>query len=498
MVVWVLAFTAPLGCRGCSDETVLARLHTMSGHVTRDFDRTRGDWQSAAPGATFRMGDGIKSDADGQARLSLADGSVLTVRPHTRLRFLPGRPEERTLDVELGEVLFEAHAGSRLRSAVGLALIEAGSQVVIRSVGSKTHYEVVVGLARFQHEGTVTNVTATAGQKITVDLQAAELEPPPPAILAPEPEPVPAPAELPVAGGGGVERPGGDAVVVVPGGSLLVRSTADFEVEAGGSFVVHDPAPPSAVKVSFGHLCPEGGRLRLGPRRLSDPSLSEPGSALAVMGPGTHRYAVVCGSPGRPVAQGNIQVLRDPGTSELPRLPPATQVDTDGRRYTILYQNHLPEVRVTWPDAPSAERYELQLTGERLAKKLPTPRPAYVFKPAMLPEGTFALVFAVAGEGAARSAETALTIRFDNAAPTAVVRAPRDRRFKAGQPVEVEGIALPGWQVSSRGEPLALDPQHRFSGTVTLGPPWRAIAIRFEHRERGVHYYLRRPAGRPR
>ncbi len=90
-----------------------------------------------------------------------------------------------------------------------------------------------------------------------------------------------------------------------------------------------------------------------------------------------------------------------------------------------------------------------------------------------------------------------ITISFDNAAPTAVVKTPRDRSFAPGQTVAVSGIALPGWRVSALGEPLKLDDHNRFSGEIRPGADAAAIAVRFEHGERGVHYYLRRAQRSP-
>jgi hypothetical protein len=57
----------------------------------------------------------------------------------------------------------------------------------------------------------------------------------------------------------------------------------------------------------------------------------------------------------------------------------------------------------------------------------------------------------------------------------------------------VSGIALPGWDVRAQGEPLRMDSEQRFSGSVTSGP--RGLVLQFSHPQRGVHHYLRRAAG---
>lgn len=269
---------------------------------------------------------------------------------------------------------------------------------------------------------------------------------------------------------------------------------ADLLVQAGASFVVHDPSPPTAVQVKFPSNCLKGGRLRIGPSRFVLPRKTDASTAIANMQTGVHRYTVIC--PGNADATGTVQVIRDPGTADLPRLAPATLVDTDGRKYTILYQNLLPEVRLSWPKAPKASAYQVALTTGDKTKTFTTNKPRYVFKSASLPEGNHSLVFKALGEKETSSPETAVKIRFDNAAPAAMVKAPQNKRFKAGETVEVAGSALPGWVVTAAGAPLPLDPNLRFAGQVRSDAEQRSLAIRFEHKDRGVHYYLRRSAGR--
>lgn len=298
-------------------------------------------------------------------------------------------------------------------------------------------------------------------------------------------------------GSGSDEIMAGETLALDPQGRMRVDGrgpdVADLLVEAGESFVVHDPSPPTAVQVKFPSTCTKGGRLRVGPSRFILPRTAEL-AAIANMQPGVHRYAVVC--PGSPDVTGSVQIIRDPGTADLPRLAPATLVDTDGRKYTILYQNLLPEVRLSWPRAPKAASYQVTVTTGDKTKTFTTNKPKYVFKSASLPEGNHSMVFKVVGAPSAASPETTVKIRFDNAAPAAVVKAPQNKQFKAGDTVEVAGSALPGWVVTAAGSPLPLDPNLRFAGQVHSAAERRSLAIRFEHKERGIHYYLRRSAGR--
>ena len=96
--------------------------------------------------------------------------------------------------------------------------------------------------------------------------------------------------------------------------------------------------------------------------------------------------------------------------------------------------------------------------------------------------------------GAARTKDTRVEIKFDNAAPTATLTSPANGSFAPGAAVTVSGAALEGWKISVGGKDLPLDDQLRFSGAATAPSGQRALAIEFVHPHRGLHYYLRRAA----
>jgi hypothetical protein len=107
-----------------------------------------------------------------------------------------------------------------------------------------------------------------------------------------------------------------------------------------------------------------------------------------------------------------------------------------------------------------------------------------------LPPGLHRLYFEAASDPPRRSRTTTVTIRFDNATPTATIAGPVE--LAAGEQVSLSGTALPGWSVSIDGKQLPLDKQNRFSTDVTTPSDAPALPVRFEHPTRGVHYYLRR------
>lgn len=268
----------------------------------------------------------------------------------------------------------------------------------------------------------------------------------------------------------------------------------DLSVTAGGSLLVHDPAPPTAIAIEFGDHCTGVGIVeRQGGKGAV--SASGKGQASLAFERGRHSYQLFCISPdgkrGPPAAKGSITVLADAGTMALPTRAPSTVVNTDGRDYTVLYQNLLPQVTVRWPNAPEASSYALVVTSSGRTQRVSAGNPSHSFSPGQLGEGAHSFQWMTSS--GRRSRPSRATIRFDNAAPKASIVSPVDGSFRPGASVAVSGIALPGWQVRARGETLHMDGQQRFSGSVQSGP--RGIVLTFTHPERGVHYYLRRASG---
>jgi hypothetical protein len=268
---------------------------------------------------------------------------------------------------------------------------------------------------------------------------------------------------------------------------------AELSAGAGESLAVSDPKPPTAVGIRFGDQCPHGAIVELLRGSTKVASSSGQGSANLAVPAGNHQYRVRCltdkGVSDAVAARGALAVRRDSGTGALPRSAPLSIVDTDGRSYTVLYQNQLPNIRVRWRDAPTTGSFTLEVTGAT-HKVVHASEPAYSFRSGELAEGTEQLTFSGGGK---RSRSTTLVIRFDNAAPAAHITSPADRSFQAGASVTVSGVALPGWTVSVQGQTLEMDGQSRFSGQVVA--PAHAFAIRFAYPGRGVRYYLRRAAG---
>jgi hypothetical protein len=191
-----------------------------------------------------------------------------------------------------------------------------------------------------------------------------------------------------------------------------------------------------------------------------------------------------------PAAKGTIRVIPDRGMAPIPKRAPKNTVDADGRRYTVLYQNLLPQLTFRWRDPPTPD-VVLKISGGKQEVAIPAPQAQIVLESGRLPEGRYQYWFEAVGDARIRSPRTTLVIDFDNAAPTASLNQPPASGWTA-IPIPVAGVALEGWSVTVGGLPLSSDARLRFSGDVSPTGDEKAIAIRLVHPSRGVHYYLRR------
>ncbi len=273
---------------------------------------------------------------------------------------------------------------------------------------------------------------------------------------------------------------------------------ADIVTGAGGSLLIHDPNPPTAVGITFGDKCDHLGVVEQLSGSRTVASAVGKGSANLHFDAGQRTYALRClsakGQLGPIVAKGKITVYRDAGTSALPSKAPNTNVNTDGRSYTVLYQNLLPAISVRWPNAPPAPSYTLTVTSGGASSNYTVKTASFSFAPGKLREGRHTFQFRSSQGRSSRPSHA--TIRFDNAAPKASIMSPSEGGFSPGASVRVAGIALPGWEVRAKGASLPLDSEQRFSASVGAGP--RGLVLQFSHPARGTHHYLRRAAGVPR
>ena len=262
----------------------------------------------------------------------------------------------------------------------------------------------------------------------------------------------------------------------VPTGDIPARWS--FEVQPGRTVTVHAPSVPTRLAMRVADC--EGGAVEVGRARARRRYPVTGGIAPMALRAGRHGYAVEC--PAQDRREGTLRVMRDSGTAPLPASPPSTRVQLDGRRYTVLYQNRLPEFEVRWPDAGGPAT--LTVDGEGRG----TGAGRWDLPAGSLGEGLHVLA---ARAGARNAPETRVLVRFDNVAPKIALREPANESFASGERVAVEGVLLQGWEAFIGGQPVAASRTGRFSATHRVRTDHDGFVVELRHPRHGVHYYVR-------
>ncbi|HMA95863.1 MAG TPA: hypothetical protein VKP30_24410, partial [Polyangiaceae bacterium] len=287
----------------------------------------------------------------------------------------------------------------------------------------------------------------------------------------------------------------GQEIMVLADGATKLEGRgldyADLTLEVGESVTVHDPRPPTAVRFRFGSHCPAGGVVRAS----RNTHASGKGAVALALGVGRYDYALYCLGEGgfekTPVASGAVTIAMDSGTRPVPSKPPATSVSIDGRKYTVMYQNQLPSVLVTWPNAPQNGRYTLHVTSRTGQRVFSTAAPSHAFKSGALQDGRHTMHFECDGRA---SRYTEIDIKFDNTAPQASLLTPVESNVQQGGEIAISGTVQPGWSVEVGGRKIDPDEHQRFAERAQMPTEERAVAVRLTHPTRGTHVYLRRAA----
>lgn len=491
------------GC-SCGDDAVLASADEVFGSVGRDFASSQNRWITAAVGAEFRVGDGIQSNAGAGAVLALGDGSFAKLVEKTRIRFYAltdkGQKSSRKIEVETGELELTVGAEDfTLETGLGIAKIKTGSRVRIRRTKTGADFAVDIGTAVF-YDKENRAVEVGEGRKIALEIGAAVIEPAEKKAL--ELDPAGKPEDTADATSEDSEAVDAEASALgadrdeagpLPIAISAEPLTPDFVAHAGESFTVHVISPPSAVAFHFGDKCPNEAGVQVAGKWVGRGKET----VAALFKSGKHHYRIVClDEGGRPmdkeIAKGRVVVRRDSGNKRLPNVAPSSFVETDGRNYNILYQTRLPSVTVRWPHAPPGQVYTLSVTSNGKTKKISGKSAEIRLPSGDLQEGVHRLKFEATGSLSRTSRSSEVSIRYDNAAPTAGITAPAEGDFGPGQTVVVSGEFAPGWAVSLSDGTIAQDAQNRFHGRTVFQGNYRAIAIRLSQPRRGIHYYLRR------
>jgi hypothetical protein len=453
----VVSFACLLGiasCNACGAGDV-AELRAIVGSVQRDGAESQGTWRGASAGNVFVVGDGLRTGRGARAELALFPDGRLRVEADTVVRFsdVPpsgeGGERQGTFDVETGSIELESGESELLIEApAGIARVSKNSRVRVKRSGTTgVGLEVEVGRAEVERGNEV--ISAKPGETLALSVGRIEVERAEP--VAPEPAPAP-PVEEVVAA---PEAPGAAEF-----GVEASLDVFEIEIPAGETATVHDPHPPISVGfVTQG--CTTGAELDVRELRSQGRRVRAPTTPALRLNAGSYRYSVRCigDAAGSTRGNGMLRVVRDSGGRSLPRTAPKISLDADGRRYNLRYQNLLPELRLRWPQAPSATSYQLELIADGGATiREQASKPEIRLRSGRVREGEYRFSLSA---GAARSPETTLRVTFDDTARTAQLAEPKDFAFSPGNSVRVAG---------------------------------RALAVRVQHPIAGVHYYVRRSA----
>jgi hypothetical protein len=281
-------------------------------------------------------------------------------------------------------------------------------------------------------------------------------------------------------------------------------TVADLSIPAGESSVIHSPRGAAAVRIRLEGVCPGDAVVEVasGKGKRSAFVRGDGPAPIVAMAAGSSVHRVRCldadGRAGEVQKTGTVQVMRDSGAVPVPRTAPHDFVDADGRHYSLLYQNILPQITARWPHAPAERLVVLHLVPAKGAPQTFPARGSTAALPAgAIAEGEYQLWFEVDGDPSTRSPDTTLRVAFDNAAPAAEVLQPVEGQA-AGDVIHVAGNAVEGAAVSVEGVAIPLDAAFRFKGDVPAPGGEhkdRSVAVRIAHPTHGVHYYLRTLGG---
>ncbi|HEY2735707.1 MAG TPA: hypothetical protein VGI70_17035 [Polyangiales bacterium] len=465
-------------CVACRDAHSVAELRTVQAQVERDFASAREAWNPAAVGARFDMGDGLRTGPGASATLALKRGGRMLIKSDTIVRFSRVRGEVTDIEIATGEVTVETgEVDLGVQTARGLVKLSRDSVVKVSAGIDRTRFDVAVG--RAEQVGAATPLHANEGSGfelvlLPVSVQTAASEP----KDAGEPREVKASAAL-------------HDLQFQPS-----PPSASLTLQPSESVTVHDPAPPTDVRMLVTRCAADAiWEFDGGDGRYDALRVHGTGELRARVPPGTFRHRVRCLRDGRPeaplLASGRLQVLRDAAVRPLPSKPVSITADADGRRYTISYQNRLPVITLRWPDAPKHDGYTLHVWPARgAAFSVQAKQPSITLPAEQLGEGSHRFAFEAKG---IHSEQGSLDVSFDYRARTAYLTSPLEGQsaITSKGVARFEGGTLLDSRVSVEGVALKLDSQGRFSGEVTLPADATSAAVRVVHPSTGIHYYIR-------
>ena len=171
-IALALGLVAFVVLRPDAEEQPIARLVGRTGQeIERDFADQQGSWKTAAVGAIFALGDGVRTGAGSTASLALADASQLSMDQHAMIRFLSDEDDDTLgIDVRSGNAkLSTGQNALTLRTQFGLARIDRNSQVTLSPSEDSLSLEVHLGSVQFTDENGQSR-TLQQGEQVSVGI----------------------------------------------------------------------------------------------------------------------------------------------------------------------------------------------------------------------------------------------------------------------------------------------------------------------------------------
>ncbi|HEX5061256.1 MAG TPA: hypothetical protein VFV99_17940 [Kofleriaceae bacterium] len=384
-----------------------------------------------------------------------------------------------TLDVPAGSTVEVSRGGARAVTT-GPSVLRVGDKealVAVTAGGIALHAETADAIA-IVPGGTV---TAKQGGDVALDVDAKET-----AIDAQR-------------GETSVQTPRGTQSLAAGQSALLAKSgeitlvpappaRSVVTITAGESPTLHDPRAPTPLRVAFDQACPSGGTVEVAKDRAFKKIIARSGgtgAANVLVPAGSFNYRVRCA--GGRGASGTLRVAKDSGRTPLPKAAARTTVEMDGREYTILYQNLLPELTLAWKTAPRGAKYTFVVkpgrgADERIASATPTTKLAA----GDVREGSYKVW--CEADGGRRSEESRIVIDFDNAAQSASI----DAVEVSGTTMRIKGTVIESSTVTAHDAAIGLDRHRRFDAELTTREGEDGVGVRIAHPKAGIHYYVMR------
>ncbi|HEY5945765.1 MAG TPA: hypothetical protein VIV40_09750 [Kofleriaceae bacterium] len=258
-------------------------------------------------------------------------------------------------------------------------------------------------------------------------------------------------------------------------------------IVAGESPTLHDVRAPTPMRIGFDQVCPAGGTVDIAKDRAFKKIIARSGgigSANVLVPAGSFNYRVRCA--GARGATGTLRIAKDSGRTPLPKAAARTTVDMDGREYTILYQNLLPELTLQWRTAPRTGKYTFVVKSGRGAdKRIASTTPLVKLAAGELREGSYR-VWSEPDGGGKRSEESRIVIEFDNAAQSASI----DAVEIDGAKLRVKGTVIESSTVTANDAAIELDRHRRFNADLVPRDGEDGVGVRIAHPKAGIHYYV--------